>query len=91
MGSSAVELVEAEVRELVRRRGLDREVDGPQMRRLMDEVARHYGERTLTSTLSPRPDATLGARVVYDAVAGFGPLQRHLVKRRQSPHGPVHV
>ncbi len=81
MGSSAVELVEAEVRELVRRRGLDPVADGAQMRRLIDEVVVHYGERTLTSTLSPLPDATLAARAVYDAVAGFGPLQRHLDDR----------
>ncbi len=48
MGLGAVDTVEAEVRELVRRRDLD-----------------------------PVADRS-AARSVYDAVAGYGPLQRHL-------------
>ncbi len=32
----------------------------------------------LTSTLAPLSDRTGTARHVFDAVAGFGPLQRHL-------------
>ena len=76
--SSAYDTVEAEVRELVRRRGLDPVEDRVAMRRLIEEVVSDYDERTLTSTLPPLPDARAAARVVYDAVAGFGPLQRHL-------------
>jgi pilus assembly protein CpaF len=57
---SAVDTVEAEVRELVRRRGLDPIEDRAAVRRLVDEVIAEYDERP------------------YDAVAGFGPLQRHL-------------
>jgi pilus assembly protein CpaF len=75
---SAVDTVEAEVRELVRRRGLDPIEDGAAVRRLVDEVIAEYDERALTSTLAPLPDAETAARAVYDAVAGFGPLQRHL-------------
>ncbi len=78
MVASAVDSVEVEVRELVRRRGLDPIADGPAMRRLVDEVIADYDERTLTSTLPPLPDPRSAARAVYDAVAGFGPLQRHL-------------
>jgi pilus assembly protein CpaF len=70
--------VEAEVRELVRRRGLDPVVDGSAMRQLIDEVVVDYDERASTSTLPPLLDRHRAARVVYDAVAGFGPLQRHL-------------
>ena len=76
--SSAFDHVEAEVRELVRRRGLDPVQDRQAMRRLIDEVVLHYDERALTSTLPPLPDPRTAARAVYDAVAGFGPLQRHL-------------
>ncbi len=76
--SSAYDTVEAEVRELVRRRGLDPAEDRPAMRRLIDEVVSDYDERTLTSTLPPLPDPRSAARAVYDAVTGFGPLQRHL-------------
>src|SRR4051812_40885355 len=75
---SAVDTVEAEVRELVRRRGLDPVEDRAAVRRLVDEVVAEYDERALTSTLAPLPDPPSAARAVYDAVAGFGPLQRHL-------------
>ena len=73
-----VDTVEAEVRELVRRRGLDPVEDRLAVRRLVDEVAAEYDERALTSTLPPLSDAPSAARSVYDAVAGYGPLQRHL-------------
>ena len=76
--STAVDTVEAEVRELVRRRGLDPFEDRAAMRRLVDEVVTDYDERALTSSLPPLPDSRSAARAVYDAVAGFGPLQRHL-------------
>jgi pilus assembly protein CpaF len=75
---SAVDTVEAEVRELVRRRGLDPIEDRAAVRRLVDEVIAEYDERALTSSLAPLPDPHTAARAVYDAVAGFGPLQRHL-------------
>ncbi|MDX6199078.1 MAG: pilus assembly protein CpaF [Actinomycetota bacterium] len=75
---SAVDTVEAEVRELVRRRGLDPIEDRAAVRRLVDEVIAEYDERTLTSSLAPLADRHTAARAVYDAVAGFGPLQRHL-------------
>jgi pilus assembly protein CpaF len=75
---SAVDTVEAEVRELVRRRGLDPVQDRVQVRHLVDEVVRDYDERALSSSLAPLPDPAAAARSVYDAVAGFGPLQRHL-------------
>ncbi len=75
---SGVEAVKAEVRELVRRRGLDPIEDRLAVRRLVDEVVADYDERALTSTLPPLADTARAARTVYDAVAGFGPLQRHL-------------
>ena len=71
-------VVEDEVRELVRRRGLDPDVDGTAIRRLIDEVLADYDERTLTSSLPPLTDPVTTARTVYDAVAGYGPLQRFL-------------
>ena len=78
MGVSAYDQVEAEVRELVRRRGLDPFEDSAVMRRLVEEVVSDYDERALTSSLPPLSDSRSAARAVYDAVAGFGPLQRHL-------------
>ena len=75
---TGVDTVEHEVRELVRRRGIDPVTDRAAVRRLVDEVVAEYDERAMTSSLPPLPDPSLAARAVYDAVAGFGPLQRHL-------------
>jgi pilus assembly protein CpaF len=72
----ATAIVEREVRELVRRRGLDPAGDPGAVRRLVDEVITDYDERALASTLPPLPPAA--HRDVYDAVAGLGPLQRYL-------------
>jgi pilus assembly protein CpaF len=74
----AVALVEEEVRELVRRRGLDPTTDIHGVRLLVDEVIADYDERTLTSSLPPLPDHGSATRSIVDAVAGFGPLQRYL-------------
>lgn len=73
-----VAVVEEEVRELVRRRGLDPAADGPAIRRLVEEVIADYDERTLVSSLPPLVDARRAAGQVFDAVAGFGPLQTYL-------------
>jgi pilus assembly protein CpaF len=48
------------------------------MQLLVDEVVADYDERAATSTLPPLADPDGVARSVYDAVAGFGPLQRYL-------------
>ena len=74
----AVDAVEAEVRELIHRRGLDPISDRLAVRRLVDEVVSHCDERAQSSALSPLVDSRQAASTVYDAVTGFGPLQRHL-------------
>jgi pilus assembly protein CpaF len=76
MDPSAV--VEDEVRELVRRRGLDPAADAPAVRRLVEEVVADYDDRALTSALPPIADHGATVRRVVDAVAGFGPLQPYL-------------
>ena len=68
-------IVEAEVRELVRRRGIDPIADPEVVARLVDEVVGHYRDRSITAALPPLGDAVLATRSVLDAVAGFGPLQ----------------
>jgi len=52
---SAVDSAEAQVRELVRLRGLDPVADRTAVRRLVDEVVTEYDERAMTSALSPLP------------------------------------
>ena len=74
----AVDTVEAEIRELVRLRGIDPVTDRAAMRRLVDEAVAEYDDRSLTSSLLPLLDTRQAAKAVYDAVAGFGPLRRHL-------------
>ncbi len=68
--------VEDEVRELVRRRGLDPVREPDAVRRLVDEVAEHYEKRALTGGLPPLTGPEQAKARVYAAVAGFGPLQR---------------
>jgi pilus assembly protein CpaF len=74
----AIAVVEDEVRELVRRRGIDPAEQPSVVRRLVDEVIAHYDERSVSGALPPLPDTRSAAREVFDAVAGFGPLQPYL-------------
>jgi pilus assembly protein CpaF len=48
------------------------------VRRFVDEVISEYDGRTLSGTLPKLVDTPLAARQVFDAVAGFGPLQKYL-------------
>jgi pilus assembly protein CpaF len=74
----AIGVVEQEVRELVRRRGLDPAGDPGAVRQLVDDVVADYDERSVGGPLPSLVDPQHAARQVYDAVAGFGPLQPHL-------------
>ncbi len=76
--SSAVDLVDGEVRELIRRRGLDPFTDPAPVRVLVRDVVADYSERSLSSALPPIGDADGVVRDVLDRVAGYGPLQRWL-------------
>jgi pilus assembly protein CpaF len=73
--ATALHIVEDEVRELVRRRGLDPCVDLAGVRALTDEVITEYLDRAVNSALPPLGDPQLASRAVLDVVAGFGPLQ----------------
>jgi len=76
--TDAVEVIESEVRELVRRRGVDPVCDPDRVRMIVHDVIADYGDRALSSSLPPVGDERQVARIVLDAVAGFGPLQRWL-------------
>lgn len=71
----AVRIVEDEVRELIRRRGLDPLRQTVEVRRLVDEAVLDYDERALLAPLPPIGPLDTARRFVFDAVAGFGPLQ----------------
>jgi pilus assembly protein CpaF len=72
----ALPLIESEVRELIRRRGLDPSIRDVQMvGELVDEVLVDYGTRTQIANLPVIEDAAALRKVVMDRVAGFGALQ----------------
>lgn len=77
-GRSAADLVEDEVRQLVRSRSLDPAVDLTDVRAVVAEVVADYGERSLDGLLPPITDAAALERGVLDAVSGLGPLQPYL-------------
>ena len=75
---TATEHIHDEVRELIRRRGIDPVTDHRSTRKLIDEVIAHYDERVPMSALPPLLDRAGAIRHVFDTLAGFGPLQRFL-------------
>jgi pilus assembly protein CpaF len=71
----AVRTVESEVRELIRRSGLDPARDTTEVSALVRDVIADYEERSLHGGLPTLADLDQTAKTVLDAVAGFGPLQ----------------
>ncbi len=75
---TAVDLIDAEVREIVRQQGLDPAAEPAAVRQIVDQVITAYDERSLSVALPSLGDAGAAARHVLDAVSGLGPLQRYL-------------
>ena len=71
----AVHIVEDEVRELMRRRGLDPLSQAGEVRRLVEAAVLDYDERALLAPLPPIGPLETARKFVFDAVAGFGALQ----------------
>lgn len=69
-------IVEAESRELIRRRGLDTRVD--QLEPLIREVIADYEHRAASGTVPPLHDEDATVAVVGARIGGFGPLQEYL-------------
>jgi pilus assembly protein CpaF len=75
VASTAQAILETEVRELVRRRGIDPIAEPDVVGHLVEEVVSEYRDRSITAALPPMGDVVAATRAVLDAVAGFGPLQ----------------
>ena len=76
LSADALGLVEAEVRELIRRRGLDPVVlQLEETRGLVDAAVRDYDQRSARGVLPALSDLDAARRALLDLVAGFGPLQ----------------
>ncbi len=73
----AVRTVEGEVRELIRRSGLDPARDSLEVRRLVQDVVQDYDERSLHGGLAPLGDPAAAVHSVLAVVAGYGPLQQY--------------
>ncbi|MBC7309972.1 MAG: CpaF family protein [Actinomycetales bacterium] len=74
----AVSTVELEVRELIRRRGIDPVKDMTAARDIVHEAVADYDERSMSGGLPQLPDLADAVKTITDAVAGFGPLQQYL-------------
>lgn len=75
---SGVQIVEGEVRELIRRQRLDPAHDHDAVHDLVRAAIRDYEQRALHGGLDPLPDTDSAQRQVLDAVVGYGPLQPYL-------------
>ena len=80
-GTPAVDLVtdlDQQVRSVVRREGVDPQLDITRVRRIAEEVVRAHDERSLTGVVTPVPDPLGVIGELVARVSGFGPLQRFL-------------
>ncbi len=75
--SEAVRHVEDEVRELIRRSGLDPTRDLREVDQLVREVVSDYDERSLLGALPSLVNREQAVKSVLDTVAGYGPLQKY--------------
>ena len=73
----AVRHVEGEVRELIRRSGLDPARHPVEIDRLVRDAVNDYDERSMLSGMPPLADVDDTAKAILDTVAGYGPLQRY--------------
>jgi pilus assembly protein CpaF len=73
----AVQTLEGEVRELIRRSGLDPARDEGEVRRLVREAVADYDERSMLGGMPVIADVDAASRTVWDTVAGYGPLQQY--------------
>src|SRR3954469_14591824 len=73
----AVRQVEGEVRELIRRSGLDPARDSKAVRRLVQDAVQDYDERSLHGGLPTLGDQRHAVHSILAVVAGYGPLQQY--------------
>ena len=73
-----LERLDARVRDVVRREGVDPQRDTGVVRRIAEGVVREEDERSLTGAVAPVPDPESVVAELLARVAGFGPLQPFL-------------
>jgi pilus assembly protein CpaF len=73
-----VEILETEVRALIRHRGIDPLRDRRGVQSLVADVLADYDERSLLGSVPVLADPAGALKSVLDAVAGLGPLQQYI-------------
>ncbi|MCM0620515.1 CpaF family protein [Nocardioides bruguierae] len=73
--AALVEQLDAELRVLVRREGVDPQVESAVVRRLATSLVRAHDERSLTGAVAPVDDVEALVAELVARVSGFGPLQ----------------
>ncbi len=75
--ADALHHVEGEVRELIRRSGLDPVRHQGEINQLVRAAVNDYDERSLSSGVPTLPSLDDAVKTILDAVVGWGPLQRY--------------
>ena len=73
-----VETLDAQLRELVRRDGIDPQRDAGMVRRIAERIVVDHDQRSLTGAVAPVPDQDAVVEELVARVSGFGALQRYL-------------
>src|SRR3954471_15762297 len=77
-GVSALDALDADVREEVRRHGVDPLTDVAAVRRFAQTAVRDHDQRSLSGIVRPIEDPDRAVDELVARVAGFGPLQPYL-------------
>jgi pilus assembly protein CpaF len=75
---STLDLLDAQVRDVVRRQSVDPLADRAAVRRIAEQVVADHDRHSLTGAVSPIDDQTAVLDELLARVAGFGPLQAYL-------------
>lgn len=76
--ADGVGLLESEVRELIRRRGLDPARDLDDLEDLIAAAVADYDDRALVGLVPRLADPARTSKLLHDVIAGLGPLQEYL-------------
>ena len=77
-GGDVVDRLDAELREQVRREGIDPQLDVSLVRAMASRLVADHDQRSLTGVVSPVADQAAVVDELVARIAGFGPLQRYL-------------
>lgn len=72
----AVRILEDEIREIVRRQGIDPQREHARVLTLIQDAAADYESRAMVSSLPDLEDPVAARQDLFDRIAGLGPLQR---------------